>query len=49
VFTAALVVVTLASAACAAAPDLAGAGRPVVAPVLGGALSSYASWRWIFC
>ena len=91
VFTAALVVFTLASAACAAAPTLpvltatrvlqgvGGAmmvpvGRlvvlrttartdlvraiayltwpalaaPVVAPALGGVLSSYASWRWIF-
>jgi EmrB/QacA subfamily drug resistance transporter len=91
VFTAALVVFTLASAACAAAPTLpvlvatrvlqgvGGAmmvpvGRlvvlrttakpdlvraiayltwpalaaPVVAPALGGLLSSYASWRWIF-
>jgi EmrB/QacA subfamily drug resistance transporter len=91
VFTAALVVFTLASAACAAAPSLAvltatrvvqGAGgalmvpvgrlvvlrttakadlvraiayltwpaltAPVVAPALGGVLSSYASWRWIF-
>ena len=91
VFTVALVVFTLASAACAAAPSLpvltaarvlqgvGGAmmvpvGRlvvlrttaktdlvraiayltwpalaaPVVAPVLGGVLSEYASWRWIF-
>ncbi|GAA1256621.1 MFS transporter [Pseudonocardia aurantiaca] len=91
VFTAALVVFTLASAACAAAPSLPvltaarvlqGAGgammvpvgrlvvlrttaktdlvraiayltwpaltAPVVAPVLGGVLSEYASWRWIF-
>jgi EmrB/QacA subfamily drug resistance transporter len=91
VFTAALVVFTLASAACAAAPNLpvltatrvlqgvGGAmmvpvGRlvvlrttakpdlvraiayltwpalvaPVLAPALGGLLSSYASWRWIF-
>jgi EmrB/QacA subfamily drug resistance transporter len=91
VFTAALVVFTLASAACAVAPSLpvltaarvlqglGGAmmvpvGRlvvlrttaktdlvraiayltwpaltaPVVAPVLGGVLSEYASWRWIF-
>lgn len=91
VFTAALVVFTLASAACAAAPTLpvltatrvlqgvGGAmmvpvGRlvvlrttakpdlvraiayltwpalvaPVLAPALGGLLSSYASWRWIF-
>ncbi|WP_308258023.1 MFS transporter [Pseudonocardia lacus] len=91
VFTLALALFTLASAACAAAPTLEvltatrvlqGAGgammvpvgrlvvlrttakhdlvraiayltwpalaAPVVAPVLGGVLSSYASWRWIF-
>src|SRR3954449_9078344 len=91
VFTAAVVVFTLASIACAAAPTLAllvaarvvmgmgGAmmvpvGRlvvlrttektdliraiayltwpalvaPVIAPALGGVLSTYASWRWIF-
>jgi EmrB/QacA subfamily drug resistance transporter len=91
VFTAALVVFTVASAACALAPSLPvltatrvlqGAGgammvpvgrlvvlrttakpdlvraiayltwpalaAPVVAPALGGLLSSYASWRWIF-